>query len=195
MPTPISCPYCQQRINISKEHVERDVQCPYCNGVFFVSAQVRAIDSSDPDTSGAPEPPLSASGSQREMPSEVRNKVRRPAIGLIVTGSLTTLAGLLFVPALLFPDAIGQQAPVDTTEIVMSLVFMSVTLILGILTIYGGFKMLNLESYYLAMASAIAAMVPCYCCLLGLPIGIWAVVVLRDPDVKSIFTHRNSDQT
>ena len=38
------------------------------------------------------------------------------------------------------------------------------------------------------MAGAIVAMLPCSgCCLLGLPIGIWAIIVLIDSDVKRAF--------
>jgi hypothetical protein len=49
--------------------------------------------------------------------------------------------------------------------------------------------MKKLESYGLAMAASIIAMIPCVspCCLLGLPIGIWALVVLMKPEVKSAF--------
>ncbi len=50
-------------------------------------------------------------------------------------------------------------------------------------------KMKKLESYGLAMAASIIAMIPCLspCCLIGLPIGIWALVVLSKPEVKSAF--------
>ena len=49
--------------------------------------------------------------------------------------------------------------------------------------------MLSLRSYEFAMVAAILAMIPCLtpCCLLGLPFGIWAVVVLRKPGVKEYF--------
>jgi hypothetical protein len=49
--------------------------------------------------------------------------------------------------------------------------------------------MKNLTRHGLALAAAIVAMVPCVspCCWLGLPIGIWAVVVLSKPEVKSHF--------
>jgi len=54
---------------------------------------------------------------------------------------------------------------------------------------FGAMKMKSLENYGLAMAASIIAMIPCFspCCLLGLPIGIWALVVLTKPDVKSAF--------
>jgi hypothetical protein len=35
----------------------------------------------------------------------------------------------------------------------------------------------------------VVAMVPCLspCCILGLPLGIWALIVLMKPEVKSSF--------
>ena len=50
-------------------------------------------------------------------------------------------------------------------------------------------KMKNLESYSFAMAASIIAMIPCIgpCCLLGIPFGIWSIVVLGDAQVKAAF--------
>jgi hypothetical protein len=58
------------------------------------------------------------------------------------------------------------------------------------LMIYGAMQMRQLKSFGLAMASAILVMLPCAgcCCLLGLPVGIWALVTLNKPEVKSAFT-------
>jgi hypothetical protein len=47
----------------------------------------------------------------------------------------------------------------------------------------------DLKSYGLAMTSSILAMIPCHvCCMVGLPIGIWALIVLLKPEVKSAFS-------
>ncbi|MBN2371271.1 MAG: hypothetical protein JXO72_12375 [Vicinamibacteria bacterium] len=56
--------------------------------------------------------------------------------------------------------------------------------------IYGAMKMKDLSNYGLALASTILVMIPCLspCCFLGIPIGIWALVVLLGQDVKSAFT-------
>ena len=186
MSIPLTCPYCWQRINVSKENIEQNVRCRYCNQLFFVSVQVGAVGSPENDSSIAVTPPPPPAFGQSEI-SAIRRRVRRPALALIATGAATTLLGLMFLPAILFPEMIGQQAPVDTTEVVMSLILMAMTLSLGIVTLYGGLKMFEVESYRLAMASAIAAMIPCYCCFLGLPAGIWAIVVLRDPAVRQAF--------
>ena len=59
----------------------------------------------------------------------------------------------------------------------------------GILITVGASRMKNLKSYGLAMTAGIVAMLPCHgCCLLGLPFGIWALVVLARPEVREAFT-------
>ena len=61
-------------------------------------------------------------------------------------------------------------------------------ILVNLVILLGAVKMKKLESYGLAMAASIIAMIPCQpCCLLGLPFGIWAVVVLSKPEVKSAF--------
>jgi hypothetical protein len=56
------------------------------------------------------------------------------------------------------------------------------------LTIYAGWEMRNLRAWNLALAGSIIAMLPCSaCCILGLPMGIWALIVLIDNDVKQAF--------
>jgi hypothetical protein len=62
-------------------------------------------------------------------------------------------------------------------------------LVVAAVILVGAMKMKKLESYPFAMTSAIVAMVPCIspCCLLGLPFGIWALIVLGDSSVKAAF--------
>ena len=64
-----------------------------------------------------------------------------------------------------------------------------IALLVSVFILVGGLKMRKLENYGLAMATSILAMIPCIspCCLIGLPVGIWAVVVLSKPEVKSAF--------
>lgn len=56
------------------------------------------------------------------------------------------------------------------------------------LVIFGAQKMKRLESYGWALTSAILTVIPCTtCCLWGLPIGIWSLVVLNREEVKIAF--------
>jgi hypothetical protein len=55
--------------------------------------------------------------------------------------------------------------------------------------IYAALKMKELNQWGLAMAASILAMIPCIspCCIIGLPIGIWCLVVLTKPEVRAAF--------
>jgi hypothetical protein len=59
----------------------------------------------------------------------------------------------------------------------------------GVLILLGASKMQSLQSHQFALTASILAMLPCVspCCVLGLPFGIWALVVLNRPEVKSQF--------
>ena len=138
-------------------------------------------------------------------------RVAGPAIGLIVVGALNILGSLYFaaqgvmvmvMPADQFqaemqkqnPNLQGQEMPFDPLAIMQGLgagylVIAVLALILSVVTILGGLKMKNLQSRGMAFVAAVVAMIPCLspCCLVGLPIGIWALVVLNDPQVKASF--------
>jgi hypothetical protein len=61
----------------------------------------------------------------------------------------------------------------------------------GGIVLYGAWQMKDLRSQGSAMAASITAMLPCnLCCLVGLPVGIWSLVVLNRPEVKNAFPYR-----
>ena len=55
--------------------------------------------------------------------------------------------------------------------------------------IYASQQMKKQEHWELCLAASIVGMVPCVspCCFLGLPMGIWSLVVLLKPEVKTAF--------
>ena len=55
--------------------------------------------------------------------------------------------------------------------------------------IYSSLEMRKLSQWGLAVGASVVAMVPCVspCCLIGLPVGIWSLVVLTKPEVKGAF--------
>ena len=71
----------------------------------------------------------------------------------------------------------------------VGVIFNVIGLIVSVVIFMGALKMKKLESYNFAMAATIVAMVPCIspCCFVGLPVGIWALVVLLKPEVKGAF--------
>ena len=141
-------------------------------------------------------PPAFPSGGDREA---ALSAVKGPAIALIVTASLGILYYLSnFVLVVSGTAATFQQIPPDAPDWVKSFIENArgpMAAVAGVFisaldgfVLYGAIKMLRLQNFGLAMAAAIIAMVPCQCCcLLGLPFGIWALVVLNKPEVKSQF--------
>lgn len=132
------------------------------------------------------------------FPSDQGSKVKGPAIFLIVLGGL---GALLFVLKLIFlvvgsamvrPQATGNP---DIDRVIgmfsggAGLFFDLISLAGSVVVILGGMRMLNLRSYGLCMAASIVAILPCVspCCCLGIPAGIWALIVLAKPEVKAAF--------
>jgi hypothetical protein len=57
------------------------------------------------------------------------------------------------------------------------------------LVIFGAIRMKRRESYGIALTTAILSVIPCpsSCCGLGVPFGIWAIIVLCNSNVKAAF--------
>jgi hypothetical protein len=62
-------------------------------------------------------------------------------------------------------------------------------LVMSTIVLIGAIQMLRMRTFGVAVAGAIVAMLnlASYCCLLGLPFGIWALVVLFRPEVRGNF--------
>jgi hypothetical protein len=130
---------------------------------------------------------------RRRENSGAASRLMGPAIALMVVAivSLVVFAvacPINFISILNKPEVPGEEAQRLGNFIgagVCIPLFMTSNLIVAI----GGFLMYNRGSYGMAMTAAILAIVPCFspCYLLGIPFGIWALVVLNDPDVKEAF--------
>ncbi|NTX15174.1 hypothetical protein HUA76_30700 [Myxococcus sp. CA056] len=136
-----------------------------------------------------------------------KEAVSLPAILLMVTSAVTFLWALTNLATPVGPEQLEQLyndpnlAPYrdmleqnkETIDWLVSvggrLVMFGPVLLLNALTFFGALKMRQLQSRGLAMAGAIASLVPCCgtCGCLALPISIWALVVLAKPEVKAAF--------
>jgi hypothetical protein len=62
--------------------------------------------------------------------------------------------------------------------------------ILSLTMIVGGWRMRQLKSYCLAIAATVLALFPCSLgWLIGLPMGIWALMMLNDQKVRQAFEY------
>jgi hypothetical protein len=144
-----------------------------------------------PGPAGAP-PSFPMPGVMPASPMAM-DEVNGPAIGLIVTAILGFIVQLLSLVANLgFSAMSAAQSQMPWSNMVsgtVSVIFSIIGMLVSGLILIGGLKMKKLENYTLAMTASIIAMIPCIspCCLIGLPIGIWALVILSKPEVKSSF--------
>ncbi len=111
------------------------------------------------------------------------------AISLIVVSVLWSFFALLgivyFYSQISAPDADAHTRHVLTTYMLYMLVSIAYCLML----VSGAFSMIRKGSYVWAVATSCLAMVPILgpCYVLGIPIGIWALIVLRRPQVRESF--------
>jgi hypothetical protein len=132
------------------------------------------------------------------MGVDPRAAVQGPGIALIVLGVLVLIGQALYLVYTLLITGVGAIGAASGNPDgigaimggVFGMVFTVIWMLLSGVIIFGGIKLKNLQSYGLAMAATIIVMLPCtvgWCCLLGLPIGIWALTVLMKPEVKAAF--------
>lgn len=210
----IFCPSCNRKVRIPTEMLGTAVKCPLCGVVFTaplppgeLPGAIEPAPMGPPgdyaDVSGRPLTPyLHPWASPEERRSAVRGRVLAAAIALFFIGGLALLDQLVRVVLLVAdPDAparmaravnqaLGQQQemPKETLGGIMiaSIIFFSV---ISIIIMVGAFQMMRFRTWGFAVASSILPwfIISDCCCALGLPIGIWALIILLMPNVKGAF--------
>ncbi len=128
----------------------------------------------------------------------MQNKVKVPAIGLVVLGVLGILAGLygLFQGAPEVQDLVNAGVPQEQAEMIAKysagggIALTILGLVASGFISWAGLQMLKLQSWPACVAANIMVMVPCFtscCCLIGIPIGTWGLILLFNADVKRAF--------
>ena len=141
---------------------------------------------------------------------DARQRVRWPAVGLMIVGVLVVLGSAVF-PLLLgwlfvVDPPLQDNGDDDRLGMFMILATTAATGLAGAavggLIAYGGFRMYHLQSHTVVVIAATFAIVVVFgsclalCCpfaiaavagLPGLPVGIWALVVLNQPNVQAAF--------
>jgi hypothetical protein len=184
---------------VSPEEIRRWLAEGRANGQTLVQAEGQADWrplSSYPEFSNATAP---AAPEAPVFSDQAARLVSGPATALLVVGILCAVAAAGSLVMNLLGVGAGAQGTQDLppqirqwvemtsggTAIVMNLIGLAVS---GFL-IFASTKMRKLESHGLVVAATIISMLPCLspCCCVGLPIGIWILVVLMKPEVKSAF--------
>jgi hypothetical protein len=135
---------------------------------------------------------------EQESYENAKRRVLPPAICLMVTGGICLVIDAFRIIMLVIQVAAGAfaapppgAAPFGGMEFAIGVAVGSIgmSILWGSLVLYAGIKLKQLKSYGMVMAGCIIAMLPCFdaCCLLGLPFGIWALVLIHDDQIRRHF--------
>jgi serine/threonine protein kinase len=144
-----------------------------------VKTDVEFISRSSPPASHPP-------GAPGTSTDQIRRSVRHPAIALLFTAGFNWIGSSIAILFLAYLSLSFAGAPDDNP----GPVFIPIALLIfatSAFMLLGAIKMLRLQSYPLAVTASILAMVVTPGNLVGLPLGIWAFVVLMRPEVKAAF--------
>ncbi len=133
--------------------------------------------------------------------ADMLSKVKGPALAMMIIAGITFVLEILSILAnilgisFLSAGDMSQFEGMEGTEWLAPLMSGTFTVVMGVFTLvgaavifYGSTKMKDLQGYGLAMTAAILSLIPCFSiCCIGIPFGIWALVVLLNDDVKKAF--------
>lgn len=129
---------------------------------------------------------------QTPHPQHQSPSVAPPAIALMVVSIICIAMMVLSLASSLFmllsgavdmlPDPRGLQISKET-QIGIRMAWALILLAASAFTLYSAIQMKNLKSHSTAKMGAIVACIPCIgpCCIVGIPFGIWALIVLAKP--------------
>jgi hypothetical protein len=123
---------------------------------------------------------------------------------MIVVASLNALTSVvLFVYTLIAATRLGNRIFVDEAGRMGDLLSFVVVPLVAALTvmavpfvIFGAVHMSGLTNYRMAKAAAVLTLLPATSLLsvLGIPVGLWSLAVLRSPDVRNAFDERRRER-
>ena len=80
---------------------------------------------------------------------------------------------------------------VNFLAFIIVLAGLAINFAVGIMLIVGAVQMLRLKSYGWSLFATVLALVPCnLVSVIGIPIGIWSLIVLNRAEIKAAFSSR-----
>jgi predicted Zn finger-like uncharacterized protein len=214
MPEQIRCPSCNAVLRVPDDLLGQQVKCPKCQETFTAALEpaaepegivadlptpTRRRPSRRPEADDEEYPqyegddldadrPIRRRGRSLRRSEDAEAAVAAPAICLMVLGGLDIVImveNLMMTVVAMGANGAGNNVPHMAGQVTGAIV----GLIFAVVILMGGIRMKQLQSYQLAMTAAILALLPCgNCCIIGLPLGIWALVVLYRPGIKDAFS-------
>jgi len=134
--------------------------------------------------------------SYEDFGPDAHSRLMPPAIGLMVAavfGLLVQTASLMLSLVQMLGFNTGKLPQNEMMANYLGggigIVFGVIGLLISAFILFAAVCMMRSRFHGVAVAGTIVAMVPCIspCCCLGLPIGIWALIVLLEDEVKAAF--------
>lgn len=213
----LNCPQCRRPLRVPDTLLDRLVQCPACRITFAVPSARATPAAEEPPTvepvdegpSSAPPEPVPGeafweSTSRSPVPPapvderRARMLLLPPAICLLLVTFLGLLADLgMVVLWTTMPDQLEQQMNEMSKQLnlgppgpaAMHRRLNAAFAAYSVIILVANIQMLRLRMYGLAVVGCFLPMLNLgsNCCCLGVPIGIWAFIVLMRPDVRAAF--------
>ncbi len=182
--------------------LEKNPEMRYQQASIF-KTQVETIAGAPIPPGGNTPPPFASSqddaAAKQQKIEAARRAVAAPAmIGLRVVGLLNLVVFILmllsvfwFVDRKAVPSGnlhpVPQPAMASSFGIVPMFIPMALYFSAAFLLLLGAINMRRLQSYGMAITACIVAMITPPGLLLGLPLGIWALIILSRPEVRDVF--------
>jgi len=135
-----------------------------------------------------PSPNPYAASAIPSAPVNAREQLLPAAIGLLVTSILHNIGGLFYFA---FVYSVYSAGDLDAgfRRTMVYCIYYGITMLYSLMLATGAFSMLRRGSYLWAVTICILAIVPVVgpCYFLAMPFGIWGLIVLRRPEVRSAF--------
>jgi TPR repeat protein/tRNA A-37 threonylcarbamoyl transferase component Bud32 len=147
-----------------------------------VKSDVETIASTDPAQAGKAPPAFAP-----PVAGDALRQVKGPGTGLVITAILNWLAIPLTMLIALFVVKVAQRPGAAVLPSAILLLVPLSALVLSTIIMIAGLKMKRLQAYGLAVLGSILAILVTPGNLVGLPIGIWALVVLSQRHVREAF--------
>ncbi|REJ77006.1 MAG: TFIIB-type zinc ribbon-containing protein [Planctomycetota bacterium] len=185
MPISVSCPSCGKAYIVKDEARGVRFLCKECGAVTHVSAAAATL------------PAVRETRRPERGREYAFDRVHGPAGALQIVTAFSLIVCVL--AAIVIPIVLalgnGRIQPEAVVRLVVQLVWCVVVVIVCSVILYGASRMKRLESYRWAMTAAAVSTVPCLtpCFVLNIGFGVWALIVLSDPDVKAAFAQQARD--
>lgn len=155
-----------------------------------VKIDVETISSESPVSGPAAEAAQDAEVD--EGTKTVQHRVWIPAAGLLIAGGIDCLAAVGLVLATLFSVLAegfsGRLVVFDFLPGAAQVVVAVVAVAYAVFVVLGGWNLMQLRSRRLALWGSVLALFPFSAgSIVGLPMGIWALIVMRNEQVKAAF--------